>query len=142
MPIFFITVSLAYAYLILRLPVANLGDPHGPFYFPIFICIGLLVFSVLDLIQLKRSDFKKNEELELLLQPKLIKIIGIIILLCVAYTLLFERIGFLPATILFLGSLLFYLNGRNKWLLNTIVTAIFSFSTWYIFTQLLDISLP
>ncbi|WP_185970868.1 tripartite tricarboxylate transporter TctB family protein [Alkalicoccobacillus porphyridii] len=142
MPVFFIVVSLGYAFLIMRLPTANLGDPYGPFYFPLFICIGLFIFSVVDFIQLKRSEPEENEELQLLLDPKLLKIIGVILALCVMYTAIFEIVGFLIATVLFLGALLFYLNGRTKWVLNLVVTAIFSFSAWYIFTQLLDISLP
>lgn len=68
--------------------------------------------------------------------------IGVTIILGIIYSLIFETVGFLISTILFLGLLLFYLNGRKKWLVNIAVTAGFSFITWYGFSQLLGVSLP
>ncbi|KQL58784.1 MULTISPECIES: tripartite tricarboxylate transporter TctB family protein [Bacillaceae] len=143
MPLFFIVLSVAYALLILQLPQATLGDPLAPIYFPLAICIGLFLFAIIDLIQvLKEKGDHATEDLQLLVQKSTLLTIGVVILLCIAYTLLFDFAGFLLSTILFLVALLFYLNGLKKWLMNVLVTGIVSFSTWFIFSDLLEISLP
>lgn len=64
------------------------------------------------------------------------------LILAIIYAFVFEKIGFLISTILFLGALLFVLNGRKKWVTNIVVSVIFSISAWYVFSQLLHVSLP
>lgn len=143
LPLCFISLSVLYALAIARLPEATLGDPNAPSYFPIAICAGLLLFSIIDFIQVvKRRNARAEEDLLALVKKQTLAKITVVSLLCVGYTLLFDYAGFLLATVLFLGALLFYLNGKEKWLANLLVTIIVSFSIWYIFSQLLEISLP
>ncbi|QQK78937.1 tripartite tricarboxylate transporter TctB family protein [Salicibibacter cibi] len=141
-PIFFITISLIYLIMIFQLPSALLGDPYAPRYFPTIVAAGILVFAVIDLINVRTENVETNEDLAALIKKDSLKIIGVILALCVGYALIFEWLGFLIATLLFLGALMFYLNGYRRWVLNLTVTLIFSFSSWYIFSQLLEISLP
>ncbi len=91
---------------------------------------------------MKEKGEKDTEDLQLLVQKSTLITIGVIILLCLAYTLLFDYAGFLLSTVVFLVVLLFYLNGLKKWRMNVLVTGIVSFSTWFIFSHLLEISLP
>lgn len=143
MPLFFIVLSVAYGILILQLPQATLGDALAPLYFPTAICIGLFLFSIIDLVQvMKKKEEAATEDLLLLVRKSTLTTIGVIVVLCIIYTLLFEYAGFLLSTVMFLAALLFYLNGKTKWRVNILVTGIVSLSTWYIFSQLLEISLP
>lgn len=142
LPIFFIVASIIYGALIIQLPPATLGMPSGPMQFPLFVCISIFIFSVIDLLNVRKENLKDNGDLALLTKGNSLKIIAIIIGTCTIYTLAFEWLGYLLATNLFLAGLLFYLNGTKKWLMNTIVTLVVSFSTWYSFTQLLEITLP
>ncbi|MBM7599319.1 putative tricarboxylic transport membrane protein [Virgibacillus halotolerans] len=142
LPIFFIVASIIYGVLIIQLPPATLGMPSGPKQFPLFVCIGIFIFAVIDLMNIHKENLKDNEDLALLTKGNSFKIIVIIIGICIIYTMVFEWLGYLLATVLFLAGLLFYLNGFKKWLMNMIVTLVVSFSTWYGFTQLLQISLP
>ncbi|UTR06215.1 tripartite tricarboxylate transporter TctB family protein [Alkalihalobacillus sp. LMS6] len=143
MPLFFIVLSVAYGMLIIQLPQATLGDPMAPFYFPIAICIGLFLFAVIDLVQVvKKKEHQYEEDVALLVRKSTIKTIAVIVTMCVVYTLMFEYTGFLLSTILFLAMLLFYLNGKRKWVMNVLVTGIVSISAWFIFSYLLEISLP
>ncbi|MGJ5708507.1 tripartite tricarboxylate transporter TctB family protein, partial [Staphylococcus equorum] len=64
------------------------------------------------------------------------------IVLTVIYALIFERLGFLISTIIFLGAIMFLINGYKRWLQNILVTVIFSGIAWYTFAQLLNVSLP
>ncbi|QDI92206.1 tripartite tricarboxylate transporter TctB family protein [Salicibibacter halophilus] len=142
LPILFISLSLIYMIMIFQLPPALLGDPYAPRYFPMIVAAGILIFAVIDLVNVRGENVEDNQDLAVLLKKDSLKIIGVIVALCVGYALIFEWVGFLAATLLFLGALMFYLNGYQRWVLNLTVTLIFSFSSWYIFSQLLEISLP
>ncbi|WP_149474420.1 tripartite tricarboxylate transporter TctB family protein [Oceanobacillus polygoni] len=142
LPILFIVASVIYGVMIIQLPSATLGNPNGPMLFPLFVCIGVLIFSIIDLVNVRKESDNDNEDLKMMAQRNSFKLIVTIIGICLIYTFIFERLGYLFATILFMAALMFYLNGIKKWGLNLIVTLVVSFSTWYGFTQLLQISLP
>ncbi|WP_080873879.1 tripartite tricarboxylate transporter TctB family protein [Oceanobacillus timonensis] len=142
MPLMFIIGSVIYGTMIIQLDPATLGNPNGPKFFPLFVCAGLLVFSIADLVNVRKQIYAKNKDLEQIAQLKSFKLIGMIIGICVVYALIFEIVGYLIATLLFMAALMFYLNGMKKWRLNVIVTLVVSVATWYSFTELLQISLP
>ncbi|AWG44359.1 tripartite tricarboxylate transporter TctB family protein (plasmid) [Priestia filamentosa] len=142
MPIFLIIISLITFFSSLNLPKAKLGDPNGPMYFPLVISICLFTFSVIHLVQECRAQQTRNEHIERLLVGKTLALIGMILVLSIVYTLIFELVGFLFATIFYLGALLFTLNGKTKWKVNITVAVVFSLIIWYVFKELLSISLP
>lgn len=146
LPLLFLVGSLIYGVMIIQLPQASLGNPHGPILFPTFVCFGIFVFSLIDLVsvyrQSKLEEENRNEDLEVLARKTSLKLILVIIAICLLYTLMFEWLGYLVSTIIFMALLMFYLNGLKKWVLNVTVSLIVSLSTWYAFTQLLEISLP
>lgn len=141
-PIFFILFSSVFLIASINLPKASLGNPNAPMYFPAGLSIIMLIFSIIYLFQeLKKLD-KENKYIKQMLSGRTPKLIGFTILLGVIYAFVFDRIGFLYSTILYLGGLLFYINGIKKWLVNIIVTIAFSFLSWYAFSVLLGVSLP
>ncbi|CDQ40874.1 tripartite tricarboxylate transporter TctB family protein [Virgibacillus salexigens] len=142
MPIFLILLSVFFLVGSLRLPKANLGNPYGPLYFPIGVSLLLLIFSIIYFIQELRKLTEDNEAIKELFSGRTPKLIGITILFAIGYSLLFERAGFLLSSILFLGALLFLINGPKKWITNLIVAVIFSFISWYAFSEMLGVSLP
>lgn len=143
LPILFMIISLVYAILIVQLPHETLGNPTAPLYFPAVVCVGLFLFSVIDLIQtIKKKYIEPSEDLIALTRSRTIRVTSVIIILCIGFTLIFELAGFLLSTVLFLATILFYLNGMKKWLTNLVVTGIVSFSIWFIFSRLLEIVLP
>lgn len=141
MPVFFITLSAVYLILTFGLTRSKVGDPNGPLYFPALIGIVLLVLSVIYFVQEWKKRAEEVAEFKPLRGNVLILIVATL-LLSLLYTLLFERIGYLISTILFLGSLLFIVNGPKKWLQNVVIAVIFSFVSWFSFAKLLSISLP
>ncbi|WP_121664284.1 tripartite tricarboxylate transporter TctB family protein [Metabacillus litoralis] len=142
MPIFLILLSIVFIIGSFNLPKANLGNPNGPLYFPIGLSFLLLIFSVLYLFQELKTLNKENKKITQMLSGRTPKLIGITVLLGVGYAFIFEIIGFLFSTVLFLGALLFVVNGKQKWKVNLIVTVCFSFLSWYAFSVLLGVSLP
>ncbi|PGT80406.1 MULTISPECIES: tripartite tricarboxylate transporter TctB family protein [Bacillaceae] len=142
MPIFLILLSVVFLIGSFNLPKANLGNPNGPLYFPIGLSFLLLIFSVLYLFQELKTLNKENKKITQMLSGRTPKLIGLTVLLGVGYAFIFEIIGFLFSTVLFLGALLFFVNGKQKWKVNLIVTVCFSFLSWYAFSVLLGVSLP
>ncbi|WP_226530395.1 tripartite tricarboxylate transporter TctB family protein [Metabacillus niabensis] len=142
MPIFLILLSFLFLIGSFNLPKANLGNPNGPLYFPIGLSCLLLIFSILYLFQELKILNKENKKITLMLAGRTPKLIGLTVLLGVGYAFIFEMIGFLFSTVLFLGALLFVVNGKQKWKVNVIVTVCFSFLSWYAFSVLLGVSLP
>lgn len=60
----------------------------------------------------------------------------------IIYALLFERIGFVFSTFLFMQAVLMVVNGKMKWKTNTMVSAFFSIGIYVVFAKLFGISLP
>lgn len=141
-PSFLILISVFFFINTLTLQTQALSNPSEPIYFPLIASIGLFICSIGYLIQEIRKDNEENEDLKQLLSKKVIKVLIVVIGLCVLYSLLFEVIGFLFSTILFLGTIFFILNGKEKWLLNVSVSILSSLSLWIAFTQLLNVNLP
>ncbi|MGR3763239.1 tripartite tricarboxylate transporter TctB family protein [Rossellomorea sp. NS-SX7] len=141
MPIFLILLSFSFLVGSMNLPKANLGNPNGPLYFPIGLSVFMLIFSIFYFYQEWRSLHVHNEEIKLLLKDRTPRLIGLTVLYGGIYAFIFERIGFLFSTILFLTALLFTVNGR-KVFVNLAVAICFSFLSWYAFSVLLGVSLP
>jgi putative tricarboxylic transport membrane protein len=51
-------------------------------------------------------------------------------------------VGFIPSTLVFLGAMLFLINGSRAWKLNAVITLGFTFGAWYVFVRLFQINLP
>lgn len=141
-PIFFFCIGAFFLISSFNLPRSPLGNPNELLYFPLMISvmiIGLSVYYFFREWKLRKEKFENFSLIKIGRTPFLL--IGTIILMII-YTLIFERVGFLISTMLFLGSLLFLLNGKRRWKLNIITSVLFTFITWYSFGVLLQVSLP
>ncbi|GAA0438693.1 tripartite tricarboxylate transporter TctB family protein [Lentibacillus halophilus] len=142
MPVFLIVLSIGYLILTFNMDQAKVGNPNAPMYFPAMIGFFLLIISIIYLVQEWKKRGEIIEEVKELVSGRTPVLIGVTVVLIFIYTFLFERIGFLYSTTLFLGALLFLVNGRKHWLQNIIVAVVFSFLSWYSFAELLNVSLP
>lgn len=141
----FIAISSIFLYSSLNLPDANTGDPNQAKYFPAVISVFFLIVSIFLLIDELRKKIGTNETLKLLLSKNNFLIILSVIVISIIYSIIFELLGFLVSTIIFLIAILCLINGIKgwkKWLTNLSVSLIFSFVIWYSFNELLGVSLP
>ncbi len=60
----------------------------------------------------------------------------------ILYANIFYKIGFIYSTLIFLGGILFLVNGIRGWKANISVTVVFTLAVWYIFQKLFLIQLP
>lgn len=141
-PMFFLGVGIVYLILTFNLTRSRVGDPNGPLYFPLLIGALLVVFSLIYFIQEWKQRSEKFEQLKELFIGRAPFLIVSTLVLIFVYTFLFERIGFLFSTIIFLTGLLFIVNGKKPWIKNILIAIIFSFVSWYSFSELLNVSLP
>lgn len=132
--------SIAYTVAALRLPDAAIGSPMAPKYFPMVVGFMAVAFSLGLIIKgHKTGDVSKKTKTPD--QGYWILIAGLIIS-CLVYAALLEKIGFLISTPLFLGSMLFIVNGIRGWKANILTAVGFSFGVWYIFEKIFMITLP
>lgn len=131
-------ISAFYGYGIIKLPQAGATFLSGTKIFLILIVFMTVVFSIIIFLQ----DFKKGAVVDkLVLDKKVLKTIGIYVVIFVIYTLIFETVGFIISTIFLLTALLSILN-KGKIKANLLIGIIFPITIYLIFAKLFSISLP
>lgn len=142
--------GLVYMLLSFGIPKATLGDPSAPSIFPMLCGAALFLGGIL----LMATEAKKRKDGKDTAGKMEVKFHGfrsmrfenrmilISVLSALLYALTFNALGYVLSTIIFLGILLFTLNGRKKWKVNLIVTVVFSVAVYIVFTQFLYIPLP
>ncbi len=137
--------GLLYIYSIYTTPRANFGDPLDPLYFPygiafLFIFLGIILMikgrvqpSIEAIKSIINEDGVKKRDRRRVLYTCLISI---------AYALVFEHLGYVLSTTIFMLAVLFLTNGVKKWKTNLSIALVFSLVIYILFSKLLGISLP
>lgn len=134
--VFSVALSGLYGYSAWSLPDAFIGNPMAPKYFPLMLAACGCLFGIGLIIKAMKQGKVKTLKFPAI-------VLNLVIIACaIIYSLIFERIGFIPATILFLGGLLFLVNGVKGWKINLAVSLCFTFGAWYVFERLFSINLP
>lgn len=120
-----------------------------PNVFPIAMIVGMLVFSVILLVQsvikLAKMDLKdpvvdKAESINVI-KDKGVQGAVIVIVLCIAFVLLFRPLGYvLDAAII--GFVIMALIGKRNWLVMALVSILVPFVMWLLFFKLLSVNIP
>lgn len=133
-----LALGISYFIQSLNLPKAFIGNPWAPIYFPLSLGVFMILCSAILFFESLRHK-KKSEKFSARVPWFLI--IGTISIGSI-YAVLFNRIGFIPSTIIFIGAMLFLVNGTKGWLQNIILTVCLTLSVWYCFEKVLYISMP
>ena len=138
--LFSLFFSILYTISSWNLPDAAIGSPMAPKYFPLVIGLLATIFSIMLIAKGLKSTTpdKKGKAPD---KGRWV-LIGGLRACCLVYAALLERIGFLASTVIFLGGMLFLVNGVKGWKANIITAFCFSFGVWYIFQKIFMISLP
>lgn len=120
-----------------------------PNVFPLAMIVGMLIFSVVLLIQsiLKLSKMDVNDpnvdkaESINFIKDKGVQGALIVIALCVAFVLLFRPLGYvLDAAII--GFVIMALIGKRNWVVMILVSILVPFIMWLLFFKLLSVNIP
>ncbi|MDF2594428.1 MAG: putative tricarboxylate transport protein TctB [Clostridia bacterium] len=135
--------GLTYIIGALGLPRAPVGDPFAPIVYPLLLGIFLTVCGVLQLVTGVIKQRKEQRQVSRKFEATpVVKLIVISVFAAIGYALLFDALGYIISTCLFLGTTLFSLNGKEKWKTNILVAILFSISVYFLFSNLLAIPLP
>ena len=140
-----IAVGLTYMIMAFNFPDATIGRPMEPKIFPIMLGIVLTILGLALLIEelIKNSKNKDaNKETIKLSFGNNGKKIAITVINAIAYALLFNILGYVLSTIIFLEIELLIFGGLKSWKISTIVSVIFSIIAFLIFNTLLGLYLP
>jgi len=146
-------ISLIYTVLAFQIPLSSYKSANiQPGTFPIIIgCLWILVSLVLLLqgwLEIRKPKSEREANLiesalsEEEAEPKQdVKKLLVILLMILAYIVLFVYLGYMLSTALFIFGITTYLE-RKKWVRNLIYAILFPVIVFLVFNNLLDVYLP
>lgn len=137
-----IVLTAVYFYATQQIPSLEIGDPLGPKAFPRLLGIGLLLTAGLLFMEMWRA--RKNGASESAPQKAEdrghLKVVGAVVVWTAVYLMVFELLGYVLSTTVYLIGLTAYFN-RGKWVANLLTSVLFSVLTHVMF-QALGVTLP
>jgi putative tricarboxylic transport membrane protein len=141
--ILFLLLGLTYLALVFQLEPAAIGNPQAPKIFPGMVALLTIGLSIALLAQELRAATNSGQsgrtsgvDMENVVQITLISVCAVL------YALLFDRLGYVISTILFLEGVLSVFNGPKRWKQNSLVAVIFSVVVYVLFFKILNVYLP
>ena len=132
-----------YFYATEKLPSLEIGDPLGPKAFPRLLGIGLLITGAILFFEMIRgrktappSDVPSRGPADRISYL----IVGGVTVWTFLYFLVFERLGFILATCIYLLALMAFFN-RGKWTANVVTAIAFAFGSYFMFVKVLGVNL-
>ena len=144
--IFVCTLVLAalYLYATERLPSLEIGDPLGPKAFPRLLGAGLILAAILMMVEMVRARKAPPARAEMAAapprEPGAPLVVAAVATWTLVYFLLFERLGYVIATTLYLLPLMMYFN-KGKRTMNVLTAVLFCVLSYLLFTKLLGVNL-
>ena len=143
--IFVCTLILAgiYFWATEKLPSLEIGDPLGPKAFPRLLGILLVITAMILLFEMIKgrkpgpaSDIPSRGPAD----RTSYLIVGGVTVWTFLYFLVFEPLGYIIATSIFLVALTCFLN-RGKWMANVVTSIGFAFGSYVMFVKVLGVNL-
>jgi putative tricarboxylic transport membrane protein len=145
-----LTLILAgiYIYATEQYATPEIGDRLGPKAFPRLLGLGLLITALALWVEMRRKRKKMSETLEggaangpvLSRERGKYVVVVAVVLWTGIYFAVFEYLGYALSTSLYLLALMAYFR-RGKWLGNVLTAFLYSFISYWMFANLLDVTL-
>jgi len=136
-------IGFVYTLSTFLLPGAKIGVSYEPKIFPAILGISLLVLGTVLIVQEIRLIAKAKDPVT---KASFIgeeqKNILFTLLNGLLYAVLFDRIGYVFATFIFLNIQLFIFRGKKTWKSTLLISAIFSVVAFILFNTLMGVYLP
>lgn len=140
-----IVLGIIYGILAYTLKRSPMGNPMSPSIFPLILAAAMVIFGIILILksnlEMTKAAFRNIKSSTTANDILSRKMILMTVIASVVYALIFNKLGYVLSTFLFMMVVLTFTNGK-KWVKNAIVAAIFSVVVYYIFFYLLHISLP
>jgi len=137
-----ILLALVYFYGTSQIPSLEIGDPLGPKAFPYLLGIALLIATGLLVVEHLKDTPSEGPSAERPAKPdrRHLPVLGAVVVWIAIYFAVFETLGYVVATTIFLFALMVWFN-RGKWLANALSALLFSAGSYIMFAWL-DVTLP
>ncbi|HWI15013.1 MAG TPA: tripartite tricarboxylate transporter TctB family protein [Burkholderiales bacterium] len=133
-----------YLYATSQIPALEIGDPLGPKAFPRLLGAGLFITAVMLLMEIlrdRRAGAAQQEPAEKrAVERGHYMVIAAVVVWTGIYYAVFEHLGYMLATAIFLFVLMAYFH-RNRWLTNGLTAVIFSVASYALFVKALGVTL-
>jgi putative tricarboxylic transport membrane protein len=136
-------LAAVYFYATAQIPSLDIGDPLGPRAFPRLLGIGLLATAgmlFMEMWKAKKAGEPKDEGREPHDYHHYV-IVGAAVVWTGLYFAVFEWLGYILSTAVYLIVLTAYFN-RGKWTANVLTSVLFCIGGYLMFSKLLEVNLP
>lgn len=131
-----------------KIPSLDIGDPLGPKAFPRLLGVGLLITAGLLLAEMLRDRSRARgqasaREAEAATgdgSRSHLWVIAGVTAWTAGYFAVFERLGYIVATTVFLLALMAWFN-RGRWVANVLTSVLFTVGSWILFVKILGVNL-
>lgn len=137
-------IGVVYGWSAWSLPRATFGSPTGHIVYPVLLGILMTVLGLALVISelLKKGPKDAADTPKFGTMTRHGREILFTIVASIVYALLFVPLGYVFSTILYLGAILFLVNGKVKVARTIIVAVLFSVLVYVLFSVLLGVQLP
>ena len=136
-----IVIAAVYLYATTLIPSLEIGDPLGPKAFPRLLGIALLASAGLLFLEMWGARGTKPSAGAAPEGPAgIMLVIGGVAVWTAGYYLVFQPLGYILATTIYLLGLVAWFN-RGKWLANVLSAVLFALLSYVMFVKL-DVNLP
>jgi putative tricarboxylic transport membrane protein len=137
-----VVLAAVYFYATAQIPSLEIGDPLGPKAFPRLLGIALLVTGGILLMEMLGARADKTQETvrRAAVDRGVIMVIAAVVVWTAVYFVLFEPLGYVIASTIYLIALTVYFN-PGRWVMNVTTSALFTIISYLMFSKLLGVTL-
>jgi putative tricarboxylic transport membrane protein len=137
-----VVLAAVYFYATAQIPSLEIGDPLGPKAFPRLLGIALLVTGGILLMEMLGARADKTQETVrgAAVDRGVIMVIAAVVVWTAVYFVLFEPLGYVIASTIYLIALTVYFN-PGRWVMNVTTSALFTIISYLMFSKLLGVTL-
>lgn len=138
-----VIIAVVYLYASTQIPMLEIGDPLGPKAFPQLLGIALLIacaFLAWEILRARHVQPAPEQATEPKFEGRVIRVLLVIVAWTSVYYMVFEELGFIVATALYLLPMMVWFN-RGRWMANVLSAVLFAVGTYFLFVKL-EVRLP
>jgi putative tricarboxylic transport membrane protein len=140
-----LVLTAVYFYATSQIPTLEIGDPLGPKAFPRLLGIGMLITAAMLFGEIWRERKTATAATSAPSEPPEGRghyvVVAAVVAATFVYFLVFEKLGYIISTTIFLIGLTAYFN-RGKWKANVLTAVLYSIGSYIMFVKLLGTTLP
>jgi putative tricarboxylic transport membrane protein len=138
-----VVLTAVYFWATSQIPTLEIGDPLGPKAFPRLLGVGMLITAGMLLAEIlaARKAPKAAQPAEAK-EDGNTKIVVIAVVATAIYFLLFDYIGYVITTTVYLAVMTHVFHVKGRWMVNTITSVVYGVGSYLAFTMALGVNLP